>query len=229
MSQSDSFIDEVTEEVRRDKLFARMRKYGWIAVLAVIVIVGGATWYEIRQSRETAEAEALGDALLTALEQGVPAERATALDAVATESPGAAAVRDFMRAAELTQGGGEAAAADLYRRIAADGELPLIYRSLASFRLLALTGDEMEPAALRSAYEDLAAPGAPLRLMALEQVAMTYVAEDNVEEALTRLQALLDEAGATPDLLRRVSQMIVVLGGTPDIAEEQAGAAETTE
>ena len=87
----------------------------------------------------------------------------------------------------------------------------------------------MEPAALRSAYEDLAAPGAPLRLMALEQVAMTYVAEDNVEEALTRLQALLDEAGATPDLLRRVSQMIVVLGGTPDIAEEQAGAAETTE
>ena len=31
MSNPDSFIEEVTEEVRRDKLFALFRKYGWIA------------------------------------------------------------------------------------------------------------------------------------------------------------------------------------------------------
>ena len=34
MSNPDSFIDEVTEEVRRDRLFAVFRKYGWIGVLA---------------------------------------------------------------------------------------------------------------------------------------------------------------------------------------------------
>ena len=36
MSGTDSFIEEVSEEVRRDKLFAKMRKYGWIAVLLVL-------------------------------------------------------------------------------------------------------------------------------------------------------------------------------------------------
>ena len=40
MSNPDSFIDEVTEEVRRDKLFALFRKWGWVGVLLVVVIVG---------------------------------------------------------------------------------------------------------------------------------------------------------------------------------------------
>mgnify|MGYP002067949300 CR=1 FL=1 len=38
MSNQDSFIDEVTEEVRRDKLYALYKKYGWIAALAVVVL-----------------------------------------------------------------------------------------------------------------------------------------------------------------------------------------------
>ncbi len=36
MSNNDSFIDEVNEEVRRDKLYALFRKYGWIGVVAVL-------------------------------------------------------------------------------------------------------------------------------------------------------------------------------------------------
>jgi fermentation-respiration switch protein FrsA (DUF1100 family) len=42
VSDTDSFIDEVTEEVRRDRLFGLMKRYGWIAALAVLLIVGGA-------------------------------------------------------------------------------------------------------------------------------------------------------------------------------------------
>jgi len=32
MSQSDSFIDEVTEELRRDQLFRALKRWGWIGV-----------------------------------------------------------------------------------------------------------------------------------------------------------------------------------------------------
>ena len=48
MSDTDSFIEEVSEEVRRDKLFATMRKYGWIAVLIVLLLVGGTVYREFR-------------------------------------------------------------------------------------------------------------------------------------------------------------------------------------
>ena len=49
MSNSETFIDEVTEEVRKDQLFGYMRKYGWIAVLAVLAIVGGTAFSELRK------------------------------------------------------------------------------------------------------------------------------------------------------------------------------------
>ena len=39
MSETDSFLQEVSEELRRDKLYRNMRKYGWIGVLLVIIIV----------------------------------------------------------------------------------------------------------------------------------------------------------------------------------------------
>lgn len=46
MSNTDSFVEEVTDELRNDQLFAAMRKYGWIAAVAVVAIVGGASWNE---------------------------------------------------------------------------------------------------------------------------------------------------------------------------------------
>ena len=52
MSDTDSFIDEVTEEVRRDRLFLLLRRWGWVGVLAVILIVGGAAFNEIRKGAD---------------------------------------------------------------------------------------------------------------------------------------------------------------------------------
>ena len=46
MSETDSFIEEVSEEVRKDRLFAIMRKYGWIALLAVLLMVSGTAYRE---------------------------------------------------------------------------------------------------------------------------------------------------------------------------------------
>ncbi len=66
MSDTDSFIDEVNEEVRRDRFYGLLRRYGWIAVVAVVAIVGGAAWNEYSKAQERAQAEALGDAMLDA-------------------------------------------------------------------------------------------------------------------------------------------------------------------
>ncbi len=45
-NQNDSFFNEVTDELRRDKLFGLFRRYGWIAILVILGIVGGAIWRE---------------------------------------------------------------------------------------------------------------------------------------------------------------------------------------
>ena len=56
-NQNDSFIDEVTEELRRDRLYGAMRRYGWIGVLLIVVIVGGAAWREYSLARDRAAAQ----------------------------------------------------------------------------------------------------------------------------------------------------------------------------
>ena len=76
MSNNESFIDEVTEEVRRDKLYAGLRKYGWIGILGVLLLVGGASVNEWMKARERAAAEAAGDAILAAVGAGDAAAQA---------------------------------------------------------------------------------------------------------------------------------------------------------
>lgn len=53
-NENDSFIDEVTEDLRRDRLFAAFRRYGWIAGLVILAIVGGAAWREYSRARRLA-------------------------------------------------------------------------------------------------------------------------------------------------------------------------------
>jgi hypothetical protein len=45
-----------------------IRRYGWIAVLVVLALVGGAAWNEWRKARDAAQAQGLGDAMIAALE-----------------------------------------------------------------------------------------------------------------------------------------------------------------
>ncbi|MEM9242349.1 MAG: hypothetical protein AAGB07_20465, partial [Pseudomonadota bacterium] len=82
MSDTDSFIEEVTEEVRREKLFRMVKRYGWIAVLLVILLVGGATWNELRKASEREAAQNFGDAIIAALSPEDRLERADALTAL---------------------------------------------------------------------------------------------------------------------------------------------------
>ena len=134
MSDTDSFIDEVTEEVRRDQLYGYLRKYGWIAVVVIVAIVGGAAWNEYRKSQAQSAAQAMGDALIGALEANDAAGRAEALAQVTPSTPGNAAVHQMLlSAAQANSDQTDAAVAGL-NRIAADGELPAIYRDIAAFK-----------------------------------------------------------------------------------------------
>ena len=217
MSNTDSFIDEVNEEVRRDRVYALVRKYGWIAVLLILLIVGGAAFNEYRQAQDRAQAEALGDAMLAALETDDPAARADALSAVTAETPEGEAVLAFLTAGEQAGSNPEAAAQAL-ESIVASSELPQIYRQLASFKALTLSSGLRTVEERRAGFEVLAAPGNPMRTLAEEQLALIDIEEGQKRAAIERLQSLIADAEATADLQQRALQVIVALGGEPDLS-----------
>jgi hypothetical protein len=218
VSNSDSFIDEVTEEVRRDRLFTAMRRYGWIGVVAVVALVGGAAWREYDAAQDRARAQDFGSALSTALAAEAPAARAEAVQQVTAPDAAAAALRDLLAAAELSAAGDEAAAAALLEQTAANGDLAEIYRDIAAFKAVSGAGDALTPEDRRLRLEAMAVPGKPLRLLAEEQLALLDIEAGETEAAISRLQAIQNDAETTAGLRQRASQLIVALGGTPETA-----------
>ena len=214
MSDTDSFIDEVNEEVRREKLFGYLRRYGWIAILSILLIVGGAAFNEYRKAQAQSEAEALGDAMLDALSRNDAAARAQALTDISADTPEGAAVLALLQAgAHIDADDPEAALAAL-QQVENAADLPLIYRQIASFRALLLQADTLDAETRRAGFEALTAPGVPFRLLAEEQLALIDIEEGDTEAALARLRPMLVDAEATVGLQRRALQAIVALGGS---------------
>lgn len=221
MSDTDSFIDEVNEEVRRDRLYGYLRKYGWIAALVIVAIVGAAAFNEYRQAQEAAKAQALGDAMLAALSRNDDVARAGALTEVTAESAQGDAVLAFLTAGAQAEAGQTQEAAQTLQAVAGNGAVPLIYRQVASFKALLLQSDTLDADQRRAGFEALAVPGVRLRLLAEEQLALIDVAAGDTDAALTRFQMIMDDAEVTSGLQRRALQAMVALGGAP-LATETA-------
>lgn len=211
MSNPDSFIDEVTEEVRRDRLFRLFRKYGWIGVVIILGLVGGTAWTEWSKSRDAARAQAFGDAVVDALDQGAPAERREALEAVPSDAEQTALLNLILATDPADDKAATLAALD---KVAADAALAPAYRDLAVLRRVLVAGADLAVADRRAALTEIAGPGRPYRALAEEQLAYLLIEEGKPDEAITALTALVQDQEASGALRARAGQVITALGGT---------------
>ncbi len=226
MSENESFIEEVTEEVRRDKLFALYRRYGWIAGLVLVLVVGGAAYNEWRKAQKIAAAQMLGDNVMAALENAGAADRADALDAITGVDAKASIFLDMLQAAARAEADDPAKALALLDGIVANPDTPDIYRQLAMLKSVILRGSDQDRDARLATLDELMTPGNPFRVIAMEQKALTLYEFGNNDAAIEILRAILDEPGATQGLLQRAQQLIVALGGDltdPDAASGDNG------
>ncbi len=223
MSDSDSFINEVSEEVRKDQLFGYVKKYGWIAVTLIVVLVGGAAYSEWTKAQTRASSQAAGDALLDALEKDDVDERAAALAAVTTDGP-ASAVAGLLTAAAQQNAGDLAAAKATLNAIVTDSATPQVYRDVAVFKSAIIEIEGEDPAVRRQMLQSLAVPGLPYRLLAMEQIAIMDIAAGDTEAAVTGLKAILEDAAVSRGLRDRAQTLMIALGEEDEV--EPATAAE---
>lgn len=216
VSETDSFIDEVTEAVRRDQLFAAFKKYGWIGILAVVLIVGGAAWNEWQKAAAAAKAQAFGDALTAAVLKADPKARVDALKAISLDdAPGRGAVLGLVTAAEAEAAGEHDAAVAALQGLVDNAQVPDLYRQMASLRLVALDWGVMDKAKRDAMLQGLATPGAPLRTLAMEQQAMALLEDGKTEAAVALLQEIQIDAQTPAGQQSRLAEILTAFGVKP--------------
>jgi hypothetical protein len=210
MSDTDSFIDEVTEEVRRDRLFGYFRRYGWIPAVIILALVGGTAYSEWSKSVVVQAAQVRGDALLDALDVQDKPESIAALSSIVAQED-----TDVV-ASFLLAGLDQSLASELLTAISENMDQPKYIRDLARLKLAA-TPDAASKDEAVSILTDLSAPGGLYRNAATEILVALELQRGNRDVALELLQSHVQDAGATRAQVQRMGELIVALGAIPDL------------
>ena len=196
-----------------------MRKYGWIAVLLVLVLVGGTAYREVSIASDKKRAQETGDAILAALEFETNTERAVALGEIQSSDIASMAIIGLLQAAAGLSESDNSNTFEILESLENTG-LSTAYVQLANFKKLLLEDSGLSAEARVSELEAMSLSASPYRLFAKEQVALIELASGNQEEAINRLSEIFEDASASNSLRQRVSQLMTILGEAPTQSEK---------
>lgn len=215
-NQNDSFIDEVFDDLRRERLFRLYRRWGWLALLIILLIVGGVIWREYSQARDAANAREWGDAVLAAEDAGDPA---AIMQVDPNGAEGRRVVAALLAAGDWAESGGKDAAIEALRAVAGDPKTDTVLHDLAELKLVMLQGSDMEPAKRDEILSRLSRTGAPFELLALEQKAVALIDAGRKDDAISLIRQIQQKDGLSEGLRRRLSEMMIALGEEPEMTE----------
>ena len=213
---TDTFVREVDENLRRDRMNELAKKYsGWITAALVLFLgaVGGFIyWQNHRVEQSGKQVEQLSQ-VFADVGSGKTSAAPKQLDELANS--GSKAVRAsamFTRAALALQQNDVKLATAKYREIAGDDGLPKPYRDAALIRQTALEFDSLKPEEVIARLKPLAEPGNPWFGSAGEMTAMALIKQGKKGEA-GQLFARIARDKQVPETLRaRAVQIASTLG-----------------
>ena len=203
MSQNDNFIDEVTEEVRKDKLFILLKRYGWIGLLFIFFIVAGSIIVEIRSIQKNTASRELGDALSKLIleeNQTNPHEKDAKNQDVSKET----LIAKLVKARVKEVSGDKNQAVTIYRDIA-NLNYSAPFTDFAKFKLVLLLDQKFEEKS--NLLEELISPDSTFFLLAIEQKALLNLSKGNVDVAKEDMALILNDPKATPLLISRIKKL----------------------
>lgn len=213
---TETFVREVDENLRRDRLRDLSKKYaGWIITGLVLFLAaagGFIYWQNYRQQQSEKGVEQLAQ-IYADMAQGKAPTAAQQLDGLSKDGHDAVrATALFSRAGVALSQGDQKLALAKYREIAGDSSLAQPFRDLALIRQTALEFDSLKPEQVIDRMAPLAKPGAPWFGSAGEMTAMAMMKQGKNAEA-GRLFAAIARDTQVPDSIRaRAVQIASTLG-----------------
>jgi hypothetical protein len=213
---AESFVREVDENLRRDQMAERAKRYGGVVAVAVVLFLIAVAGYLYWQHRQRLEAEAGTEQLAGALQDIGSNKMATApaqLDALRqTDVEGVKATAGLTRASLALQQGNRKLASTIYAEIAADTSLSQAFRDVALVRGTALDYDSLKPDEVIARLQPIAEPGQPFFGSAGEMVGMALIAKGQKSAAAQLFAKIAADKGVPESLRSRAVQVAGSLG-----------------
>ena len=213
--QSDMALQEVDEEVRRERMRSLWSRYGKLiiggAVGIVLVVAGREFWTDYTIKQELANAAAFDEAFEAAVADSATA--AAAWDAAVPKMDGGyKALARFQLAASYLRARNFDLAIETYDAIAADGSISDSYQDLARLLAAMTVVDSLEDLdAARSRLSVVAVEGRTWYHSATEQLALIDLLEGETVAAREKFARLAFDASTPSSLSARASRYEAML------------------
>ena len=212
----ETFMREVDENLRRDKMRDLFKSYGNWLILAVALFLGasgGLIWWNQHQSQQReGQVEQLAQTYKD-IGSGDLSKAPQQLDQLSSGSSKAvSASAQFARAAIALQQGNTKAATSTYKMIANDDSMPAPYRDAALVRQTSLEFDALQPQEIVTRLADLAKPGEPWFGTAGEMTALALLKQGKRQEAGQLFAAISRDSGVPQSIRARAVQVAATLG-----------------
>jgi hypothetical protein len=219
---TETFVREVDENLRRDRIRDFFRQNGTWLVAGLILFLaacGGIIWYQQhREQRAEAHVEQLAQ-IYKDIGTGNTSKVPQQLDDLATaDSKAVRASALFMRAAFAIQQNDQKLAIATYKTIADDSSLPDAYRNAALIRQTALEFDQLQPQQVISRLEPLTKAGNPWFGSAGEMTALAMIKQGKTKEAGQLFATIAKDKGAPDSIRNRAIQISGSLGADASAA-----------
>ena len=213
---SDTFVREVDENLRRDRVRDFFKENGTWLVVGVILFLaacGGIIWYQQhRVERAEGHVEQLAQIykdISTGNTSAVP-KQLDELSKSSSKSVRASAM--FTRAALAIQQNDQKTAVSTYKSIAGDSSFPDAYRNAALIRQTALEFDQLQPQDIITRLQPLTKAGDPWFGSAGEMTALALVKQGKNAEAGQLFAAIAKDKTVPASIRNRAIQISGTLG-----------------
>ena len=205
MVESESFIKEVSEEVKRDNLFKFLNKFKWPLFGLIILFIGAVGGYEYYKFSKKARAQKNGEFLVSVTEN-LKNNGQTVTEAI--DNKFLSVFIKLNEAKYFEEKGDIKSATAAYEYIISKHGENKFFNHYSKFQLYL-----MDPAKSLTdknkikVLDELSAPDGPLKLLAMEQKLYLYVKINDLDNIKVQAKLILSDQSITPEQLSRIKEV----------------------
>lgn len=213
--QTDSFLREVQEDIRREQLAQVWSRYGTYIIAAAILVVVAIGAYKYREHQRIAAAEAAGiryEAAVRLAADGKMQDAQKALDDIVKDGPsGYGTLAQIRLAGALAKAGKTAEAVAAFDALAKGTTGDDLLRDYAALQAAMLRLDAADWTEMQNRLNDLTNDKNPWRASARELLGLAAYKAGKMQEARKIYEQLLGDRSTPPSLVERSQVMLGVL------------------